>query len=67
MDAPSPTTATAIRHYRTVNSYSGSALCRKLGINRSTLYLWESGKQKPSPDHLRALAEVFGITINELK
>lgn len=57
----------AIKHYRELRSYSGSALCRELGINRSTLFLWETGKQLPSPDNLRRLANILKVSIDDLK
>lgn len=56
-----------INYYRKLRSWSGSALCRELGINRSTLYLWESGKRTPSPDNLRKLAEILKVDVNELR
>ena len=41
-------------------------LSEKLGINRNTLWLWESGKTKPSEKMIRLASKYLNISVNEI-
>lgn len=41
-------------------------LATKLGIKRSTIAMWETGKSKPRTDDLYMLAEVFNVTVEKV-
>ena len=32
-----------------------------------TVYAWEKGQSQPRPPHIRALAEMYGVTVAEIK
>jgi transcriptional regulator with XRE-family HTH domain len=46
---------------------SRTAFARDLGITRTTLRAWESGQQEPKDHHLVRVAEVLGISLQELR
>lgn len=41
-------------------------VARKLGVRNATVGDWEAGRYTPRGDSLRALAEVLGMTVDEL-
>ena len=41
-------------------------LADRLGVSRSTLAMWETGKSYPRVEVLIKLSEIFGCTIDEL-
>lgn len=41
-------------------------LAEQLGVSRQTVSKWEAGRGYPSIDSLKAIAEFFGVTIDEL-
>ena len=41
-------------------------LAEKVGVSRQALSKWESGETLPDLDRCRALAEIFGVTIDDL-
>lgn len=41
-------------------------LATKLGIKRSTIAMWETGKSKPRTDDLYLLAEVLNVTVDKV-
>jgi transcriptional regulator with XRE-family HTH domain len=41
-------------------------LAAKLGKTRGTITRWEKGQRSPNVESLKALARVFGVTIDEL-
>lgn len=43
-----------------------SAVARALGIDQSTICLWEIGKTKPRASLLPKIAELFGCTVDDL-
>lgn len=55
-----------IRTLRLAKGLTLQALGDVFGINRASVSEWESGKSKPEPDKLPALARVLGTTIDEL-
>lgn len=45
---------------------SQEALGEKLGVSRQTISKWERGEASPDTDNLIALAELYGISLDEL-
>lgn len=41
-------------------------LARKIGVDRSTIAKWETGKSMPRAEMLPKLAECLGCTVDEL-
>ncbi|MBQ7516621.1 MAG: helix-turn-helix transcriptional regulator [Schwartzia sp.] len=56
----------SIREKRIERDWTQETLAKRLGVERSTIAKWESGKIRPQAAHLIALAEVFGCTVDEL-
>lgn len=38
----------------------------RLGVSKSLIYKWESGKSYPSIEYLPKLSETYGVSINEI-
>ncbi len=45
---------------------SQSELAKAVGVNRHTIYFWESGLKSPKPAHRRKLVEILRCTPEEL-
>ena len=41
-------------------------LATKLGIKRSTIAMWETGKSKPRTDDLYAIAAVLNVSVDKV-
>lgn len=59
------TLATYLDTFRAARGYGFSEAARMAGIDRSTLFRWETGKRLPSYDALRALCDAYGATVLE--
>ena len=59
------TLADYISSMRSARSLGFSAGARAAGVDRSTLYRWETGKRTPSYDALRALCDAWGASMLE--
>ncbi len=51
---------------RKENKLSQEALAEKLGLSRQAISKWERGESSPDTDNLIALAELYGISLDEL-
>lgn len=51
---------------RKLNDMTQEELAEKVGVSRQALSKWESGETLPDLDRCRALAEIFGVTIDDL-
>ena len=51
---------------RKEHKLSQEALAEKLGLSRQSISKWERAEASPDTDNLIALAEVYGITLDEL-
>ena len=45
---------------------SMQAVAEAMGVSRQSVFKWETGDAWPSPDRLPALAELLGVSIDEL-
>lgn len=59
-------TADRLIELRKANGYSQEALGEKLGVSRQAISKWERGESSPDTDNLISLAEIYGITLDEL-
>ena len=55
-----------IQEYRKQKKWTQEELARRLGVERSAVAKWESGKSQPQAARLIALAEIFGCTVDEI-
>ena len=55
-----------IREYRKHRKWTQDELAKRLGVERSAVAKWESGKSQPQAARLVALAEVFGCSVDEI-
>lgn len=56
-----------LRDLRTSNMYEIEEIAQMLGVNRTTVYLWEKDKNKPSMKYRRKLADFYNIDKQELR
>lgn len=59
-------TADRLLELRKAYGYSQEALAEKIGVSRQAISKWERGESSPDTDNLIALANVYGITLDEL-
>lgn len=57
---------TALTRKRLAAGLTKSQLAEKLGLDPSTVGKWESGKSTPEPRFFPALAEIFGVSAEEV-
>ena len=55
-----------IKAYRKQYGMSQAELAKRVGVERSAVAKWESGKSLPQAAHLVKLAEIFGCSVDEL-
>ena len=55
-----------IRAYRKERKWTQEELAEQIGVERSAVAKWESGKSQPQAARLIALAEIFGCTVDEI-
>lgn len=48
------------------NGYSQEVLAEKLGISRQAISKWERAEASPDTDNLISLAEIYGMTLDEI-
>ena len=51
---------------RDEKGYTDYMVSKKTGISTSTLSEWKSGKTQPKVDKLILIADLFGVTLDEL-
>ncbi len=57
---------TALREIRQRAGVSQVALAKKLGVTSSTVTQWESGVRNPNIVMVKRIANIFGVTTDEL-
>jgi transcriptional regulator with XRE-family HTH domain len=55
-----------VRELREQRGWSQFELAVKTGVTPATIYNWETRRRKPTIDHLRKLAEVFGVRMEDI-
>lgn len=59
-------TAKRLFEYRKANGYSQEELAEKIGVSRQAISKWERSESSPDTDNLISLANLYGVTIDEL-
>lgn len=55
-----------IRELRERLGWSQRRLARELGVSSQAVLYWESGAKSPTVAHLRALARIFGVSMDDV-
>lgn len=55
-----------IQKFRSEHGIRQEGLARLLGVDRSTVAKWETGKSMPRAELLPKLADILGCTVDEL-
>ena len=56
----------SIRRYRSWLGLTQSDVSRVMGVTLATISKWETGRSRPDVDKLAMLAQLFGVTEQEL-
>jgi len=56
----------ALRRHRSQKAYSLSELSTLSGVSAATIGAWETGRSRPSPRTLAAVAEALGVQVADL-
>ncbi len=59
-------TANRLLQYRKKNNLSQEELAAKIGVSRQAVSKWERAEASPDTDNLILLAEIYGVTLDEL-
>lgn len=59
-------TANRLLDYRKKNNLSQEELAEKIGVSRQAVSKWERAEASPDTDNLIRLAEVYGVSLDEL-
>ncbi|MBQ9485572.1 MAG: helix-turn-helix transcriptional regulator [Clostridia bacterium] len=55
-----------ITDYRTERGLSQKELAQKVGVSQGAIYFWEKEINEPTVRYIIKLAEVFGVSVDEL-
>lgn len=55
-----------INYYLRIIGKNGADLSRALGLSNSIYSQWNTGKSKPSPQKLPAIAEFLGVSVEDI-
>ncbi len=56
-----------ITEFRKERGWSHRDLAAKLGVNEGQVFRWEHEKNRPRDPQLRQMAELFGVSIDDIK
>lgn len=55
-----------IRELREERGWTQLELAVKVGVTPSTVWSWEKGRYEPRASQLRAIAETFGVSMDDI-
>ena len=55
-----------IKKERELISYTIEEVATELKVNPATIYHWEHDKKKPNKKHIRALADLYCVSVKKL-
>lgn len=64
---PRPALADNLKAARMAAGLSTTQLMVKIGISRQSINKWENGERTPTADNLAVLADVLGVSVEELQ
>ena len=56
-----------LKEERENSNLTQEEVATRIGVSKSLIYKWESGKSYPSMEYLPKLSETYGVSINEIK
>jgi transcriptional regulator with XRE-family HTH domain len=56
-----------IRELREAMGWTQLQLAVQIGVTPGSVYAWENGRKTPLVAHLQALADAFGVRMDEIK
>lgn len=56
-----------LTYYRQLNNLSQRELAKQIGVSPSTIGMYESGQRFPKPEIEEALADIFNVSLNNLR
>ena len=61
LSQPQESLATRLHHLRKSKGMTLEAVARELGVSKPTVWAWEQGRARPSPERFARIAELFGL------
>lgn len=58
--------ADRVKALRASRNWSRAELGEKLGVTHTAIYKWETGQSQPDISMLRRLADIFGVSLDDL-
>lgn len=55
-----------LSYLRKIHGFSQEALAEKVGVSRQAIAKWEAGETVPDLENCIALAELYGVTVDDL-
>ena len=55
-----------LSYLRKIHGFSQEALAEKVGVSRQAIAKWEAGETVPDLENCLALAELYGVTVDDL-
>lgn len=56
----------SLQKFRISAGFSIQFIADRIGVSRQTVYYWEKGIKNPSSENLRKLANLFGVSMEEM-
>lgn len=56
-----------LSYYRKVNGFSQRELAEKIGVSHSAIAMYEAGKRFPTKEIEESLADLFNVSLNNLR
>ncbi|MFM5894543.1 MAG: helix-turn-helix domain-containing protein [Novosphingobium sp.] len=61
LSQPQESLATRLHHLRKSKGMTLDAVAKELGVSKPTVWAWEQGRARPSPERFARIAELFGL------
>ncbi|ACZ39652.1 helix-turn-helix transcriptional regulator [Sphaerobacter thermophilus] len=55
-----------IKELREARGWTQLELAYRVGVTPATIYNWEAGRNEPKASQLRKLAQIFGVSMDEI-
>ncbi len=61
LSQPEQSLSTRLHHLRKAKGMTLDAVAKELGVSKPTVWAWEQGRARPSPERFARIAELFGL------
>ena len=61
LSQPEQSLASRLHHLRKAKGMTLAAVAEQLGVSKPTVWAWEQGRARPSPERFARIAELFGL------